>query len=175
LFQLNWYLIFHKSLSLLVASCSPSSTTISSASPGAVLGNQAKVMRVGYQKSATILNVLKNEQSLEKRLQPEGVNVEWSEFAAGSQMLETLNMGSIAFAYTGETPPVTAQAAGTPLVYIANEVANPSSEAILVLNDSPIKSVADLKGKKVALNKGSNGVHPTFAASINTHRLNKKG
>lgn len=144
------------SLSLLMASCSPSSTTTSAASPGATAGSQAKVIRVGYQKSATVLNVLKNQQSLEKRLQPEGVNVEWNEFAAGPQMLEALNVGSIDFAYTGETPPVTAQAAGTPLVYIANEAANPRSEAILVLNDSPIKSVADLKGKKVALNKGSN-------------------
>jgi sulfonate transport system substrate-binding protein len=144
------------SLSLLVASCSPSSTTTSAASPGVASGNQAKVIRVGYQKSATVLNVLKNQRSLEKRLQPEGVNVEWNEFAAGPQMLEALNVGSIDFAYTGETPPVTAQAAGTPLVYIASEAANPGSEAILVLNDSPIKSVADLKGKKVALNKGSN-------------------
>ncbi len=144
------------SLSLLMASCSSSSTAAGAVSPSAANGNQAKVIRVGYQKSATVLNVLKNQRSLEKRLQPEGVNVEWNGFAAGPQMLEALNVGSIDFAYTGETPPVTAQAAGTPLVYIASEAANPGSEAILVLKDSPIKSVADLKGKKVALNKGSN-------------------
>jgi sulfonate transport system substrate-binding protein len=144
------------SLSLLVASCSPSGTTTSTAaSPGAA-AETAKVIRVGYQKSATLLNVLKNQQSIEKAVQPKGVTVEWNEFAAGPQMLEALNVGSIDFAYTGETPPVIAQAAGSPLVYIASESANPSSEAILVLNDSPIKSVADLKGKKVALNKGSN-------------------
>lgn len=155
------------SLSLLMASCSASSTT---SSPGVAADSQAKVIQVGYQKSATVLNVLKNQRSLEKRLQPEGVNVEWNEFAAGPQMLEALNVGSIDFAYTGETPPITAQAAGTPLVYIASEAANPRSEAILVLKDSPIKSVADLKGKKVALNKGSN-VHYLLVRALETAGL----
>jgi sulfonate transport system substrate-binding protein len=157
------------SLSLAVAACSPTAPPSSGVSPSPN-GNAARVLRVGYQKSATVLNVLKSQQSLEKRLQTESVGVEWSEFAAGPQMLEALNVGSIDFAYTGETPPVTAQAAGTPLVYIASEVANPRSEAILVLPDSPIKSVADLKGKKVALNKGSN-VHYLLVRALESAGL----
>ncbi len=71
-------------------------------------------------------------------------------------MLEALNVGSIDFAYTGETPPIFAQAAGAPLVYVAYEPWGGAAEAILVLKDSPIRKIADLKGKKVALNKGSN-------------------
>lgn len=71
-------------------------------------------------------------------------------------MLEALNVGSIDIAYTGETPPVFAQAAGAPLLYIAWEDVGPLAEALLVQQDSPIQSVAELKGKKVALNKGSN-------------------
>ncbi len=67
-----------------------------------------------------------------------------------------LNVGSIDFGVTGETPPVFAQAAGADLVYVAHEPPAPTSEAILLPKDSPIKSVAELKGKKVALNKGSN-------------------
>jgi sulfonate transport system substrate-binding protein len=67
-----------------------------------------------------------------------------------------LNVGAIDFGHTGEAPPVFAQAAGAPLLYVGNEPRSPTSEAILVPADSVIKSVADLKGKRVALNKGSN-------------------
>ncbi|TIM18444.1 MAG: transporter substrate-binding domain-containing protein, partial [Mesorhizobium sp.] len=57
---------------------------------------------------------------------------------------------------TGEAPPIFAQAAGAPLVYVGYEPPAPEAEAILVPKESPLKTVADLKGKKVALNKGSN-------------------
>jgi sulfonate transport system substrate-binding protein len=67
-----------------------------------------------------------------------------------------LNAGSIDFGHTGEAPPIFAQAAGAPLVYVANEPPNPKGEAILVPKDSPIQDVAGLKGKKVVFNKGSN-------------------
>jgi sulfonate transport system substrate-binding protein len=100
--------------------------------------------------------LLKAKGTLEKRLAAQGVDVQWTEFPGGPQLLEGLNVGSIDFGVTGETPPVFAQAAGADLLYVAYEPPAPHSEAILVPKDSPIKSVADLKGKKVVLNKGSN-------------------
>lgn len=142
-------------VSLMFAACTVSSPT-DSASPAASSAPAERTLRIGYQKSATALNLLKSKGDLEKRLQPDGVTVQWNEFAAGPQMLEALNVGSIDFAYTGETPPVFAQAAGAPLVYVAYEPLGGAAEAILVRQDSPIQKVADLKGKKVALNKGSN-------------------
>jgi sulfonate transport system substrate-binding protein len=143
------------SLSVAIASCSSPAEPDASPSPAASPA-QSQVLRIGYQKSATALNLLKSKKSLETTLQPQGVSVQWNEFAAGPQMLEALNVGSIDFAYTGETPPVFAQAAGAPLAYVAYEPLGGPAEAILVRQDSPIKSVADLKGRKVALNKGSN-------------------
>lgn len=116
----------------------------------------ADTLRIGYQKSATTLVLLKGEGSLEKSLAAQGVTVKWTEFPGGPQLLEGLNVGAIDFGYTGETPPVFAQAAGAKLVYVANEPASPTAEAILVPKDSPLHTVAALKGKKVALNKGSN-------------------
>lgn len=114
-------------------------------------------IRLGFQKYAISLFWLKANGTLEKLLEPKGVKVTWGEFVAGPQMLEALNAGRLDWATTGETPPVFAQAAkGSPLVYVAYEPAAPGGEAILVRNDSPLHSVADLKGKKVALNKGSN-------------------
>ncbi|MDH0097437.1 sulfonate ABC transporter substrate-binding protein [Ectopseudomonas hydrolytica] len=113
------------------------------------------VLRIGYQKYGTLV-LLKSSGALEKRLAEQGVKVQWTEFPAGPQLLEGLNVGSIDFGTTGETPPVFAQAAGADLLYVAFEPPAPLSEAILLPKDSPIETVAELKGKKVALNKGSN-------------------
>ncbi|WP_342634865.1 sulfonate ABC transporter substrate-binding protein [Pseudolabrys taiwanensis] len=124
---------------------------------GAASGAQAseKVIRIGFQKYGKLV-LLKSKGSLEGKLKAIGYTVEWKEFPAGPQMLEALNVGAIDFGNTGETPPIFAQAAGAPLVYFAYEPPAPKGEAILVPPGSPIKAVADLKGKKVALNKGSN-------------------
>ena len=122
---------------------------------GAITQAQAETLRIGYQKYGTLV-LLKANGSLEKRLAAKGIDVKWTEFPGGPQLLEGLNVGSVDFGTTGETPPVFAQAAGADLLYVAFEPPAPTSEAILIPKDSPIKSVAELKGKKVALNKGSN-------------------
>lgn len=116
---------------------------------------QEKTVRIGFQKYGKLV-LLKSKGTLEGKLKPLGYKVIWTEFPAGPQLLEALNVGAIDFGNTGEAPPIFAQAAGAPLVYVAHEPPAPEGEAILVQKDSPIKSVADLKGKKVALNKGSN-------------------
>ncbi|WP_234053143.1 MULTISPECIES: sulfonate ABC transporter substrate-binding protein [unclassified Xanthobacter] len=123
--------------------------------PSAPALAQEKVVRIGYQKYGTLI-LLKNKGLLEERLKPLGYTVKWAEFPAGPQLLEALNAGAVDFGNTGEAPPIFAQAAGAPLVYVGYEPAAPTGEAILVPKDSPLKSVADLKGKTVALNKGSN-------------------
>jgi sulfonate transport system substrate-binding protein len=122
---------------------------------GAITQAQAETLRIGYQKYGTLV-LLKAKGTLEKRLADQGVTVTWTEFPGGPQLLEGLNVGSVDFGVTGETPPVFAQAAGADLLYVAYEPPAPTSEAILVPKDSALKSVADLKGKKVVLNKGSN-------------------
>lgn len=113
------------------------------------------VIRIGFQKYGKLV-LLKGRGTLDDKLKAQGFQVVWTEFPAGPQMLEALNVGAIDFGNTGEAPPIFAQAAGAPLVYVANEPPSPRGEAILVPKDSPLKRVADLKGKKVALNKGSN-------------------
>jgi sulfonate transport system substrate-binding protein len=114
-----------------------------------------KLLRIGYQKYGT-LTLLKARGTLEKRLAPQGITVKWTEFPAGPQLLEGLNVGAIDFGTVGEAPPIFAQAAGAQLAYIGNEPPAPTAEAIVVPKHSTIKSVADLRGKRVALNKGSN-------------------
>jgi sulfonate transport system substrate-binding protein len=125
------------------------------AAPFALTQNADRVIRIGYQKYGTLV-LLKARGSLEKRLAPMHVAVKWTEFPAGPQLLEGLNVGSIDFGTVGEAPPIFAQAAGADLVYVGNEPPASAGEAILVPKDSPIQTVDGLKGKKVALNKGSN-------------------
>jgi sulfonate transport system substrate-binding protein len=129
-----------------------------------------EALRIGFQKSASLLTLQKTQGSLEKRLAPLGVQVKWVEFPAGPQLLEGLNVGSVDVGFVGEAPPIFAQAAGANFVYIGNDPAAPEAEAIVVPKDSPIRSVADLKGKKVALNKGSN-VHFLLVKVLEKHGL----
>jgi sulfonate transport system substrate-binding protein len=127
-------------------------------------------LRIGYQKSSSILTLLKADGSFEKQLAAKGVDVKWVEFPAGPQLLEGLNVGSIDFGYVGEAPPIFAQAAGASFIYVGYQTPAPKAEAILVPKDSAIKKVSDLKGKKIALNKGSN-VHYLLIKALEKNGL----
>lgn len=114
---------------------------------------KTKVVRLGYQSAG---DIVKLRGVLEKRLEPLGVKVEWSQFAAGPQLMEALNVGKVDLGSVGETPPIFAQAAGSSLVYVSGrKPSEGKGSAIIVQQDSPIKSVADLKGQKVVFQKGS--------------------
>ena len=121
---------------------------------GATYG-QEKVVRIGFQKYGKLV-LLKSKGTLEDKLKAAGYKVVWTEFPSGPPLLEALNVGALDFGNTGEAPPIFAQAAGAPIRYVAYEPPAPKGEAILVPKDSKLASVADLRGKKVALNKGSN-------------------
>jgi sulfonate transport system substrate-binding protein len=130
----------------------------------------AKLLRIGFQKSASLLTLVKAQGTLEKLFAPQGIEVKWVEFPAGPQLLEGLNVGAIDFGYVGEAPPIFAQAAGANFVYVGHEEPAPGAEALIVPKDSTIKTVADLKGKKIALNKGSN-VHFLLVKLLEKHGL----
>jgi len=115
-----------------------------------------KQFTIGYQKFGTLI-ILKSRGDLDRRLAEHGVAVKWAEFPAGVPILEGMNAGSVDFGITGETPPVFAQAAaGSQIRYVAYEPAAPRGEAILVPKNSPLQSLADLKGKRIAVARGSN-------------------
>lgn len=116
---------------------------------------ETTTLNIGFQKYG-ILPIVKAKGELEKTLAAQGIQVKWVEFPAGPQLLEGLNVGSVVLGEAGEAPPIFAQAANPNLVYVANQPAAPSAEALIVQKDSPIQSIQDLKGKRIALNKGSN-------------------
>jgi sulfonate transport system substrate-binding protein len=112
-----------------------------------------KEFRIGFQKGGT-LSVAKDQGVFERRLKTLGVeDVKWVEFQFGPPMLEALGLGAIDFGEVGDTPPIFAQAAGAKVVYAA---ATPAAQhALLVLEGSPIRALADIKGKKIAFARGS--------------------
>jgi len=120
-------------------------------------------VRIGFQKGAALLVLVRKQQAIETRLKALGVNsVKWVEFPFGPPMLEAMGAGAIDLGSVGDTPPVFAQAGGSDLVYVA---ATPSSQhAVLVPADSPIKTLADLKGKRVAFGKGSSAQNVAIKA-----------
>ncbi|MBB1598661.1 aliphatic sulfonate ABC transporter substrate-binding protein [Variovorax sp. UMC13] len=115
----------------------------------------AKVIRIGYQKFNT-LNILKGTGQLETALAPAGIQVEWREFLGGSQLAEALSANAIDFGHASDGIGVFQQASGKGLAYLAAESPYPGGVGFLVPKDSPIRTVRDLKGKKVVTGRGYN-------------------
>lgn len=123
-------------------------------------------LRIGYQKSSTLLTIIKANGTLEKLLAARNVKISWHEFSSGLPLLEALNVGGVDLsADVADTVPVFAQAAGARLTYLAQEAPSPAAQAIIVRSDSPIKTVADLKRKKIAVTKAA-GVHYLLIATL---------
>ena len=122
-----------------------------------------KEFRIGYQKIGLVV-VARQRGLIEKRLAPQGIAVRWVEFQAGPPLLEALNAGGIDFGYTGDAPPIFSQAAGGNLVYVGAAAPTRDGEAIVVKANSPIRAVADLKGKTIAMGRGTSSHNLVIAA-----------
>jgi sulfonate transport system substrate-binding protein len=83
--------------------------------------------------------------------------IEWSEFPAAAPILEALNAGALDFGYTGDLAFLTVYATGAPLRAVGGTRSDARTQAILVRKDSPIKSITDLKGKRLAGTRGGWG------------------
>lgn len=124
------------------------------------------VLRIGYQKSSTLITLLKARGTLEQALAPLSTRVEWHEFASGLPLTEALNVCAVDFsADVADTVPVFAQAAQARFVYLAQEAPSPSAQAILVKRDSGIDTLAALKGKDIATTKAA-GSHYLLLAAL---------
>jgi sulfonate transport system substrate-binding protein len=110
-------------------------------------------IRIGYQKNG-VLVIARQRATLEQHFAPQGIAVKWVEFSSGPPMLEAMNVGSIDYGAVGDSPPIFAQSAGAAIVYAAGQPIT-NGQGILVQSNSPIRAIADLKGKRVGFTKGS--------------------
>jgi sulfonate transport system substrate-binding protein len=125
-----------------------------------------EMVRIGYQKSSTLITLLKTQGTLDKTLAQENIDVSWHEFPSGLPLLEALNVGNVDIsADVADTVPIFAQAAQARLTYFAQEAPSPSAQAIVVHKDSPLQQLSDLKGKKVAVTKAA-GAHYLLIAAL---------
>src|SRR6476660_8819104 len=126
---------------------------VAALSSGARADAGVKEIRIGYQKNG-VLVIARQQASLENHFTPQGIDVKWVEFSSGPPMMEAMNVGNVDFGSVGDSPPVFAQAAGAAIVYAAGQPIT-NGQGILVPKDSPIRSIADLKGKRIGFTKGS--------------------
>jgi sulfonate transport system substrate-binding protein len=120
----------------------------------ATTAHAEQTVDIGYQRSSTLWLLLKNNGQLDERLKPLGFKVNWHEFSSG--LLSAMNAGSVDLhADVADAFALFTQAANAPLTYYAREAPSPSAQAIIVNQNSTIHSIADLKGKTVAVSKGS--------------------
>ncbi|SHL26401.1 sulfonate transport system substrate-binding protein [Bradyrhizobium lablabi] len=122
-----------------------------------------KEIRIGTQKGG-FFPAVRQRHTLEDAFKPLGIDIKWIDFQFGPPLLEAINVGSVDFGYVGDSPPIFAQAAGARIRYVAAVKQEGNTQAIVVPKDSPIKTLADLKGKRIAFGKGSSAHNLLVAA-----------
>jgi sulfonate transport system substrate-binding protein len=120
-------------------------------------------IRIGTQKGGFI-SAVRQRHSVEDAFKPLGIEIKWIDFQFGPPLLEAINAGSVDFGYVGDSPPIFAQAGGARIRYVAAVKLEGNTQAIIVPQDSPIKTLADLRDKRVAFGKGSSAHNLLIAA-----------
>ncbi len=111
-------------------------------------------LRIGFQKLG-LLMLAKAHGALEATLAERGVRVEWVEYGAGIEIVEAFAAGELAAGIVGDCPAVFAQTQDVPIVYLAAEPPAPRGTALVVTSTSTIRSVHELRGKRVAVNRAA--------------------
>jgi sulfonate transport system substrate-binding protein len=120
-------------------------------------------IRIGTQKGG-FFPAVRQRHTVEDAFKPLGIEVKWIDFQFGPPLLEAINVGSVDFGFVGDSPPIFAQAGDARIRYVAAVKSDGNTQAIIVPQDSPIKTLADLKGKRIAFGKGSSAHNLLVAA-----------
>ncbi len=132
-------------------------------------GLRGATLTLGYQKTGIPL-VARQLRVFERRFEPLGISVEWAEFPSGLTLLQAIHSGDVAFGNAGNVGCIFLQASGGRVVYVAAQPSTRKSEGILVKADAPIRTLADLKGRRVGYARGSSS-HNLVAAALEQQGL----
>jgi sulfonate transport system substrate-binding protein len=127
-------------------------------------GSSPTTLRIGYQRFGGLSLV---------KARGDAPGVTWSLFDSGPALTEALKAGAIDIGQTGEAPPIFAAAAKTPFLIAGTGAPSPKSEAVLVKASKGYRTFADLRGKTIALNKGSN-VHWLLVKLLEANHMTLK-
>src|SRR5215831_7056895 len=123
--------------------------------PGAALAADAlKEIRIDWATYNPVSLLLKQKGLLEKEFARDGIGIVWVQSAGSNKALEFLNAGSIDFGSTAGSAALVARINGNPIksIYVYSR---PEWTALVTTRDSKINSVADRKGKRVAVTRGT--------------------
>jgi sulfonate transport system substrate-binding protein len=162
---------------LAAAACSSSSSTGSKASSSTASASSAAVnlsgvtLHVGDQAGSGSQARLTAAGLLSKL----PFKVTWSDFTSGPPMLQAMGAGAIDIGSVGDAPPVFAAAGGEKIAIVGTAEGNPDGSAIVVPRNSPIRSIAQLKGKRIAVAQGSSADYHLLTvlnkARISVHQV----
>src|SRR6266566_5137921 len=123
--------------------------------PASVLAaDQPKEVRLDWATYNPVSMVLKQEGLLEKEFAKDGMSIRWVQTLGSNKALEFLSAGSIDFGSTAGAAALVGKINGNPIksIYVYSR---PEWTALVTRKDSPIAKVADLKGKSVAVTRGT--------------------
>ncbi|MEC2308930.1 aliphatic sulfonate ABC transporter substrate-binding protein [Bacillus atrophaeus] len=126
-------------------------------SDGASGKKELKEINIGIQQSLSPLLIAKEKGWFEEAFEKEGIKVKWTEFQSGPPQFEGLAADKLDFSQVGNSPVISGQAAGISFKEIGLSQDGLKANGILVKKDSGIHNLKDLKGKKIAVAKGSSG------------------
>lgn len=126
-------------------------------SDGASGKKELKEINIGIQQSLSPLLIAKEKGWFEETFEKEGIKVKWTEFQSGPPQFEGLAADKLDFSQVGNSPVISGQAAGISFKEIGLSQDGLKANGILVKKDSGIDNLKDLKGKKIAVAKGSSG------------------
>jgi sulfonate transport system substrate-binding protein len=120
----------------------------------AAAADALKEIRLDWATYNPVSMILKQKGLLEKEFAKDGINIVWVQSAGSNKALEFLNAGSIDFGSTAGSAALVARINGNPIksIYVYSR---PEWTALVTTRDSRIASVADLKGKRVAVTRGT--------------------
>lgn len=122
------------------------------------IGAAQTVIRFGALNGSNELNLSRARGSLDQALAAKGLSAEWrGPFAASSPAVEALTAGAIDVTVGSSTSSIAAIAAGKPITLFGYRAMSPLAEAIIVPAGSTARSLADLVGQSVAVNRGGTG------------------
>ncbi|HEY8946510.1 MAG TPA: aliphatic sulfonate ABC transporter substrate-binding protein, partial [Polyangiaceae bacterium] len=132
----------------------PASTRRTISSPQTPPGFDGRALRIGYQ-TLGLLTLVKSCGVLDAALGSRDLKISWQEYGGGIQIVDALRRGELDLGVVGDCPAVCAQAEGVPIVYVAAEPPTPRGAAVIASADSPLRSVKDLRGRRVAVNRAA--------------------
>ena len=141
-----WFLVIGLIMWLSVAVYGYTQTTTAA--------SDLETVTIGYQKADPV-DIARQHGELIKKMKAKGYQVVFKEFSDGAALMTALKSGAIDYARVGDTPPVTAKAAGTDIALIAAGATKEYGSGILVGKNSQITNLKQLKGKTIAYQKGT--------------------